>query len=154
MIRPLRARHRAIFVALAVLVPATYAAALLGRRAPAPESDWPAAEPATTDGAAQTLQHDRWSPHALETELLRDGGGATWLRVDAWREPLPPAAVLYWSPIEPRDGELPPQARFLGALQAAPCRFALPHGSARGWLVLYSLGHGSVSDALALEGAH
>ncbi|HVS19788.1 MAG TPA: hypothetical protein VMT18_14380 [Planctomycetota bacterium] len=148
MIRPLRARHRAIFALLAVLVPAGYATALLGRRAPAPESIWPA--PPTSERVADGPERSvMWSPISLLTRLRRSNDGTLGVRLESWEEPAPPATILYWSPREPVDGELPAAARFVGALGAAPRELVL-RDAPDGWLVLYSLGHGEVLGALDL----
>jgi hypothetical protein len=152
LIRALRARHRAIFALLAVLVPAGYAAALLGRRGPPPESDWPAdALLQAPDGTPRVVL---WSEIELLTELRRGEGGALFVRALSWSEPAAPALALYWCASEPADGELPEDARFVGALggaSAAPRDLVLRDAPENGWLVLYSLGHGEVQDALELE---
>lgn len=150
VIRSLRVRHRAIFVLLALLVPAGYAAALLGRRAPPPASDWPALEsPSAPDGEPRTVL---WSTLELLTELRRADDGALHVRAQSWSEPAAPALALYWSARAPTDGELPGDARFVGALGGATRDFVLRDTPAGGWLVLYSLGHGEVQGALELEG--
>lgn len=147
MIRSLRARHRAIFVLLAVLVPAGYAAALLGRRAPPPASAWPGEGPTgATTGARRTVM---WSQLELLTEIARSDDGVLRVRALSWSEPAPPGLALYWSAGDPA-GELPDGARFLGALGPAAREFELRDVAEGGWLVLYSLGHGESLGALAL----
>lgn len=148
MIRALRVRHRVAFAALALIVPAGYAAALLGRRGPPPASAWPAESTlAAPAGRARVVM---WSSIELLMELRRGGDGALFVSALSWSEPAPPALALYWSAGEPADGELPPDARFVGALGGAPSELALHDAPAGGWLVLYSLGHGEVLGALAL----
>jgi hypothetical protein len=154
VIRPLRARHRAIFAVLAMVVPAGYAAALLGRRAPPPPSAWPAAELPAAPAGAGAERIVMWSSHSLLTRLWRSSDATLAVRVEGWREPAPPALALYWSPSAPSGTALPDGARFVGALGAAggaPRELALRQAPAGGWLVLFSLGHGEVQGALALE---
>lgn len=147
MIRSLRARHRAIFVLLAVLVPAGYAAALLDRRAPPPASVWPGEGlPGASEGARRTVM---WSQVELLTEIARGDDGALRVRALSWSEPAPPGLALYWSAVDPA-GDLPDGARFVGALGPAAREFTLRDVAGGGWLVLYSLGHGETLGALAL----
>lgn len=149
MIRSLRSWHRAVFVGLTLTLPAAWAAALLGRSAPAPESTWPA-EPslASVEGEARTVM---WSTQELLTELRRGGDGALHVRALSWSEPAAPALALYWTANAGEDGELPGDARFVGALSGAARDFVLRDAPAGGWLVLFSLGHGEVLGTLALE---
>jgi hypothetical protein len=147
VIRRLRARHRAIFALLAVLVPAAYAAALLGRRAPPQASAWPdEGISGASEGAARTVM---WSQVELLTATARTADGALRVRALSWSEPAPPGLALYWSAGDP-GGELPDGARFVGALGPATRDFELRDVAADGWLVLYSLGHGETLGALAL----
>jgi hypothetical protein len=152
LIRALRARHRAIFAVLALLVPAGYAAALLGRRWPPPASDWPADAPLQApDGTPRVVM---WSEIELLTELRRGDDGALFVRALSWSEPAAPALVLYWCAAEPAGDALPEDARFVGALGAAgaaPRELVLRDAPPQGWLVLYSLGHGEVQSAVELE---
>jgi len=148
VIRSLRAQHRAIFVALALLVPAGYAAALLGRRAPAPPSAWPETPVAHGEGGAERLV--MWSPIALLTRLRRTSDATLVVALESWREPAPPDTLLYWSASAPHDGELPDGARLVGALGSAPRELALEDVPEGGWLVLFSLGRGEVVTSLAL----
>lgn len=151
MIRALRARHRAIFSGLALVVPAGFAAALLGRQPPPSESPWPA------DGTAPAPQGEprivMWSTQELLTELRRGDDGTLYVRALSWREDAAPALALYWCPAGPTHGMLPEGARFVGPLGSpggAPRALALRDAPAAGWLVLYSLGHGEVQGALEL----
>lgn len=148
MIRSLRARHRAIFVVLAALVPAGYAAALLGRRAAPPTSAWP--EATVTPAASGDERLVTWSPISLRTRIRRADDGTLAVALESWREPAPPDALVYWSASEPGDGELPDDARLLGPLGNGPRALSLEHAPEGGWLVLFSLGHGEVVASLAL----
>lgn len=144
MIRSLRRWHRATFTLLAVVVPATVGAALVGRRAPVPSGTWPGELHPTSDG--QGGPGAAWSHDALRVEVHDRT-----LRVLAWEEPAAPALGLYWSANEPVDGVLPGDARFLGALGSHPPRsFPLPADD--GWIVAFSLGLGEVRGALDLAG--
>ncbi|HXR43241.1 MAG TPA: hypothetical protein VN759_00455, partial [Pseudolysinimonas sp.] len=88
MIRALRARHRAIFAALALLLPAGYAAALLGRRGPPPPSAWPAEAPLPApQGTPRVVL---WSECELLTELRRGDDGVLSVRALSWSEPAAP----------------------------------------------------------------
>ena len=150
MIRALRVRHRATFVVLAVLVPAALGAALLGRRTPA----GPPPRPDPADVSVVTQRSEVvavWSHLSLITRMWRDEDGSLGLRLEAWRAPAPPTTLLYWSAEEPRQGELPGDARFVGALGTPPREFVLRDAPAGGWLVLFSLGHGEVVGSLDLS---
>lgn len=149
MNRPLRRRHRALFVLLSLVVPAGYSAALVGRRPPPPPSPWPTSQPRTT-GPERVAE---WPTLDLRMRLRRTVEGALVVQAESWEQPAPPATLLYWSASEPLDGALPSAARFVGALGGPSHALVLPPEAVGGWLVLFSLGHGEVLGTLALEEA-
>lgn len=138
---PLRRRHQLAFAVLAVLLPAGFVLALLGRSGDAYSADLPA-----DPRAAGTLEP--LVPGAGRTLELR-GEDAAWIaRVDADRVALSQARGVarpdlhaYWSGQLVVD-ELPADARLLGAVSRAERTFALP--AMQGTLVLFSLAHGEV----------
>lgn len=147
MIRSLRARHRGIFVLLALTLPVGFTAALLARRT---QSVSPS--PSTDDaGRGRTL---RWDEFGLELGVEYVQGATLRLRLRRWSEPAAPGLLLYWCPLAATDASLPGEARLLGSLgpaASAPRDFSLNDVSPRGWLVLYSLGHAEVLGQLQLN---
>jgi hypothetical protein len=150
MIRSLRTRHRVIFTALALALPALFAAGLLARRA-VPINRLP----------------DRWLPEAPASAVLLAGQGKLWeefglatrvqtdeqdaarlvLEIAPTREWREPDALLYWSESLPVSGHLPEAAVLLGPLtgtQAQRFRLPEPASQASGHLILYSLAHQKV----------
>ncbi len=151
MIRPLRKRLRLISVLLLLALPAGLAAALVPRIAVPLE-------------IPESLPSDFWNRGDLELVecrqvatvsplrlIVRAGRTAANERVvelAGWKEPTPADVLLYWSPSQPEDRTLPPQATFLGPLERT--NYPLPSG-ARGCLVLYGLADSEVLGSLALE---
>lgn len=179
MIAPLRARHRAIFLALALLVPAGLAAALLARheRAEAtsalrPESDASAAVRGALhpEAVAPSAQRQLWERAPLlggtigRARLLArvDDEGATTglsLELSAVAPAAAPDVLLYWSAqssVAVGEAEaLPADARLLGALGGGG-RLLLPvpdEAAGGGALLLYSLGHARLIGRAALPAA-
>lgn len=126
MIRAQRRAHRALFAALALLVPGVLAAALAVRPPRAGgERALAAAAEAPADGVRAWLEAG-----ALRVALGRD-----------WNEP---DVLAYACAAAPEDDALPRDARLLGSI-APGARLAWPSGAR--WLVLYSLAHQRVVGA-------
>lgn len=151
MIRPLRARHRALFVVLTLLLPAALTVALASRRAPATGE-----LPDVLSGS--TGESIAWSAAAelAGTNLVarqgRSTSGSRWVEL-VGAGPRRPDVLVYLAPVAPSDGVLPAGARLVGALgptAPVPRVLALPAG-AQGWLVLFSLGDSTALAALELE---
>lgn len=155
MIRPLRARHRAIFFVLAVGLPILFWSALLAR-----DSEVEAltlAPELSESGPCLTVEWEdeqRWPGLAITTRVGHSvsAGQQAACELEA-REPLKqPDLLLYWSPSAP-SGSLPEDAYLLGAWAAARGCFLLPsaYGEQAGHLTLFSLGHGAVVASASLE---
>jgi hypothetical protein len=118
MIRPLRRTHRAAVLALALVLPFAYAAALLARPG-APAMAVAPFKPAAT------------------ASVGTDAFGRLVLEVDARGAPVVPDALVYWAPEPGGDG-----AVLLGALpDDGVARFNLPYAARTrvGYAWLYSL---------------
>lgn len=154
MIRPLRQRHRRVFTALALLLPAAWTAAILARPlelAPATEalveSPFSAVEPLALATAADL---GPWGDLPLSAVVGTDGAGRALVEFRA-SAPLAAADLLvYWTPSWSPGAELAADARLLGRLGRGPARWPLPRAS--GWLVLYDLARAELVAARALPG--
>lgn len=152
MIRPLRKRHRLVFIALALIVPPLLAAALLGRprgpsQPPPPEGDGPAA-------AVLTQRLQSWGGGSLRASVVRAEDGGFAVVVELLDPGSHPELLVYWDPAAGPDGAaLPQDAYLLGRLAGtAPQRMALPRGAAQsGRLILYDLPHQQRVTSFELE---
>lgn len=145
MIAPLRRRHRLVFGALTLGLPALLAAALL-KRPPVPLDALAVDAAAPAPSTDQRGRELRWDEAGLTVKV--SSGSVALTTIAPTRVPDP---LLYWS-AEPATSSLPTDARLLGPLSSAERQtFALP-GPA-GQLILYSLGHGEVLSQLALGGS-
>lgn len=141
MIRPLRDWHRRIVFALAGVLPLTFVAGLLARKAPAARNSsvvwtagsairWKSAAPirlGTADVRARRSEDGKW------LEFL--GGG----------ELLEPDVLVYSSASALAGNTLPPDARLLGSFAARRMRT-----DAAGHVVIYSLAHQNIIGGLRL----
>ena len=150
MIARLRRRHRTAFVLLAVLLPAGFAMALLGRSGPvhavilppdprlassvdvAGDTDLTALRPLTSAGGA-VFRFAR----ASETVTVVQTG-----------EPAPDV-LAYWTAASGELAALPAGATLLGAVGSRARRYRLP--ATGGQLLLFSLAHGAVLAQTGLE---
>ncbi len=140
MIQPLRTIHRRAFVALAFVLPAILFVALGARRAVTP------VVPPARLGLTGVL----WPKGTVQSSLQGDSGNIAVIlhTVNAFNEP---DLLLYWTPAAPAGNVLPAEARLLGPF-AVERPFQLPRDRrVPGQLVLYSLAHQSIIDAIALE---
>lgn len=150
MIAPLRARHRATFTRLAVILPALFALAL-ATRAPEPtNASLPAPAPDSVPPIATVLrkhvQLHRGSVYSASfgsdpsaVALVQEGGERA------------PDVLAYWSETEPRDGELASDALLLGPVGERERTYRLPESAHdSGWIVLFSLAYGEVVVSIAL----
>lgn len=150
MIAPLRARHRRVIGVLAIALPATFAVALATRSGDPRVAELPAAVATDAEPLPVVLRRhvqmhagrvysSSFGPDPLLVALVQEGG------------PQAADVLAYWSASEPRDGELAADALLLGAVGARERRFQLPEAAReRGWLVLFSLGHGKIVASMAL----
>jgi hypothetical protein len=120
MIQPLRRYHRYSFLALALLLPAIFAAGLAARR---------------------PLVHVKPAPDRVHFTLPSGTAVVTDPR-ELWGSAVDdPDPLLYWTADEPDLASLPANARLLGSLDSAR-RDSLripPSKKTRGYLILYSL---------------
>lgn len=139
MIAPLRRAHRWIWIGLLGTVPLLVAAA----RSVSPErftADAAFAEPALA-GTALTFV-----PERARGATHGDGTLEVYLRDEA------PLVVAYWSGTTDASKALPPDAVWLGAVDALHvARLRLPSPSPRGVVLLYDLGHHTIFARASLE---
>ncbi len=139
---PLRKRHRVFVVALAVALPAAFAAAIVGRQ------EAPTAGELPTDpralGAVEALAAGAGSLQIVESEERTRFS----VRHDVDRVAIAqtlgaprPDLLAYWSPTRALD-ELPADVVLLGTVSPLERTFARPRE--RGWVVLFSLAHGEI----------
>jgi hypothetical protein len=153
VIRPLRSRHRASFVALALLLPPALVAALASRE-PQAASHLPNAWSAASEPSIEWLGAVELAGTGLSARQGRSADGRSWVELSGRVEPKRPDVLVYLAPQEPAEGSLPNGSHLVGSLGAvapAPRVLELPAGT-QGWLVLYSLGDAAVLGALELGG--
>lgn len=93
-----------------------------------------------------------WTRHTIHTAFLRNTSDPPAVQVVL--EPLDdlslPDLLVYWSPELSGSDRLPTNALLLGALRnGKPLQFQ--ESNVKGFLILYSLAHQSVVDAVPLE---
>lgn len=148
MIAPLRRRHRAMFVVLAVAVPTLFLAAL-ARRPEAPQVPKLPAELAGT-AAAEAQPLELFAGYASSLAVNATGAHLT---LEAL-EPLRAPDLLAYFSVDISADRLPADAHLLGPVAWGQARtFALPPAAAGGGhVVLYSLAHQEVTATAALPG--
>ncbi len=151
MIAPLRRRHRALFVVLALALPVGVVAALRARPDfPIDANVRPAAPHVLGRGTTAAV-----TALGVELHLALDRDS---LLIEALDDPKVPDLLIYWSAQAPAPGALPADARLLGELpgtrlSAFPCPpESRPPGASTltGSLYFYDLGHATLLGALAL----
>ena len=143
MIRPLRIRHRRIFVLLGVLLPIALGLGVAARR-PVPEAGaLPAVlRPATLQfSSVAWTRQDLFTNVPIQVRLVREQRDTGRFGIGCSTAPsfVKPDLLLYWSNSTAPYDRLPSDALFLGAFNSSP--LALPEGAltGRGVLVLFSL---------------
>lgn len=153
MIRPLRSRHRGIFILLLLLLPLGLGAAILARKPPAPASELPRSldsQVALPGYAIASESDDSWSGTVIHTHFLRNQEGGLAVELHP-RAPLrQPALLLFWtSDTAEKPTRLPEDARLLGSFGGARGAF-YPLPEAGGSLILYSLANQRVFSSASL----
>jgi hypothetical protein len=153
VIRPLRSRHRAVFVGLVATLPLLFAGALLWRN-PVPAVE--AHVGPSVAGLEEVFvgRDDLWRGLPIRTSLYRGPQRVTVL-LQAREEIGRPDLLVYWSGAAETPDGLPGDVVLLGRLAGLRrSRFDLPVGAgATGRLILYSLAHQEVVAGLALSDA-
>ena len=158
MIRPLRSRHRVIFVVLALALPAGLAAALVSRPADPTLDQLPQAlqAPAALKGGMVLWSlAGGWEGVPLEAQLSVDGAGSVSLVVTPVEDPRLPDLLVYWSPEGAGQRALADdEALLLGRVAGAqPVSLPVPPETAArgGYLLLFSLAQGQVVASAPVE---
>lgn len=147
----LRRRHRGAALALAVLLPPALALALAVRP---DESDFAIPRALIEEPAVGEVQLDRadlFAPLAIRTRILGAGAGGEVLELTPGADLERPDVLVYWSREDAAD-RVPDTAQLLGRLAGTEVRrFALPSPARGGRVHLWSLGHGALVGAAAIE---
>jgi hypothetical protein len=139
MIQPLRAAHRAVFLAWSVFLPALFAGGLACRHS------WRQV-PRAENGERQVLGTIVWErtealePHKVRLRLLRgeEGSGSLVVQFVPDEPVVAPDVLVYWSQ-KPGSPGFPEDAKLLGSFHPME-RYALPAGTQEtGYAILYSL---------------
>lgn len=153
MIRSLRQRHRRIFTALAVILPAAFALGVAGRKpVPAVTSLSAALAPATNAFAATIwARNDLFSKNSIRAVLLRErsDAGRYAIQLFAPANFAKPDLLIYWIAASSELKErIPDDAMLIGAFNpASPLQLSDATVLRQGKLVLYSLADGEIVDA-------
>lgn len=142
MIRKLRARHRAVILLLAPILPAILLVALLGRSR-IPPTGLPRELAERRDSRLVPVGSD-WtlleSPKIRARFLAQQGDSIpSAIVLDPIEQPMPPDLLVYWVEAAGGSTALPADAVLLGSLKADE-ELRLP-ASNRGYLIVYSLAH-------------
>lgn len=166
MIRPLRQRHRQVFVALGVLLPLAFAAGLAARKPPAIVKKLPAGLAPTPAPAAEFVwQRDGLFPNApVSVSLFRAKTPDRFsfaVHLSAPADFVKPDLIVYWVPgslnahPDPNSnanpnpqpgGALPANAVLLGEFHSPWLPLPREAAAASGMLVLYSLADNEIVD--------
>jgi hypothetical protein len=151
MIRPLRATHRVIFFAFAILLPVLFASGLLSR------PHWPS-DLAVSDATIPEGQKIVWEKSGsvdrtkVTVRVLSDPSSTNSEQVQlSTSKPLiAPDLLVYWSPQQSNAG-LAAEAHLLGPFHVLT-RYPLPlEAQEKGFVILYSLARGQVLVSLPVE---
>ena len=151
MIQPLRAVHRMAVSAMAIALTAIFVFGFAARRPATLTRKFVLQLPASTYLVRKPPW--LWKNHTMESWFYADSADSRRISVAfdsamTWDEP---DVLLYWSAEAPQGDAIPASARLLGKF--APRRlFYLPQAADNGGhLILYSLGHRTVTDIATLE---
>jgi len=133
VIQPLRSAHRVVFFVWSGFLPVLLALALATRHR------IPEAGPAKPAAGGE----------AFLVRPVRGAEGSILLEIVAANPATPPDLLVYWTS-QQAAATLPADARLLGAYRREG-RYALPAGTASGYLALYSLAHQETVASLRLE---
>ena len=151
MIRPLRQRHRHIFIALGILLPVMFVVGITARK-PAPVV---AAQPAAFASASQPFASIEWERDGLfpkspvQVRLLREqkNSGKFALVLTAAKDFVQPDLIAYWVAGTPSITDtLPDKAILLGTFSATTLPLSDEAANVTGTLILYSLANGEIVD--------
>ena len=150
MIAPLRRRHRALVIALALLLPAPVVLSLTER------DGFPVRTPVDLLEAARGFDRvlifeDEPAPLAVRLgpgDALRGTADQTFLRVEQLAPATAPELLFYASSSPAEEGAgVPADARLLGTLEVVDRPLAIDASH----LIVYSLGHARVVRSIALD---
>ena len=151
MIQPLRAVHRRIFVALALVLPAILLIGLGARR----PSLGPSARAADVPAAGNMLSESSnlWQKHSIQSKFYRkpDRPHEIYVVLRPTEELNEPDLLLYWAANPPQGEALPGDAQLVGAFSKSEAFLVPLNEKGAGHLVLFSPAHQTVFDTAAVE---
>jgi len=145
MIRPLRQRHRRMFIVLGVFLPVAFAVGIVARKSVPGMTSMLKELVASPQSSAVTEweRADLFTKTPIQVRLLRESAGASHFAVEfsAAKDFVKPDLIVYWVPGNPNlTDTLPDNARLLGAFNSAVALSLPPDaGPGGGVLILYSL---------------
>ncbi|HTI97826.1 MAG TPA: hypothetical protein VL527_02900 [Dongiaceae bacterium] len=152
MIRPLRQRHRRMFVVLGIALPLAFAGGIIARKAVPQVAHLPAGiNPVQPEySAVEWERTDLFPTNAITVRLLRNAPGAG-RRAVAFAAPadfVKPDLIAYWVPGNSAPiADLPETAQLLGTFASAALPLPEPASQQPGCLVLYSLADSEIVAA-------
>ena len=150
MIQPLRAVHRRVFAALALVLPAILLIGLVARR----PRQVPGADATDVQGMGNLVNESSnlWQKHAIESKFYSkpDRPLDRYVVLQPAQELNEPDLLLYWAANAPEGSVLPGDAQLVGAFSTGRA-FLLPlNEQGAGHMVLFSQAHHAV-DIAAVE---
>ena len=143
MIRPLRQRHRAVFIALGFCLPLAFASGIAARRPIPPAASLPATLASTPPAPADLVwkRRDLFPSAPIEVRLLREkSSGRIAAQFSATTDFLKPDLLVYWAAGNPHIREsLPENATLLGQFDSPALILPNEVLTVDGVLILYSL---------------
>ena len=149
MIRPLRRRHRRIFVTLGIFLPVAFAVGIAARKPIPVAGELPSALAAATQAFEKIAwrRDDLFMKTAIQVRLLREHSGAGKFAVSfsAAKYFVKPDLLVYWSAGNiANTNALPANAILLGAFCSPQLPLPAAAENSKGALVLFSLADNEV----------
>ncbi len=151
MIRPLRQRHRGIFLALGIALPVAFAVAIAARKPVAETNSVPKEfSPTTVSFTADIWSRaDLFPKMPVQVRLRREqsGTGNFAVTLVAAKDFMKPDLLVYWSPgHQSITNTLPSNVILLGAFDSPLLPLPVVAKNSDGLLVLYSLADNEIVD--------
>jgi hypothetical protein len=151
MIQPLRAVHRRVFVALALVLPAILLIGLGARRPRLGPNAHATDVPETGNMVSESST--LWQKHSIQSRFYSKPDRpldkyVVLLPVQDFNEP---DLLLYWATNAPQGNSLPGEAQLVGAFTTGKAFFLPLNGKSVGYLILFSPAHQAVFDTARVE---
>ena len=151
MIRPLRQRHRRMFIALGIFLPVAFVVGISARKTVPTATVLPAALIATPQqfAAVKWERADLFAKSPVQVRLLREqrDAGRFAIALSAANGFVKPDLIVYWVEGNPKiTGALPANAILLGTFAATILPLSDEVANSSGVLILYSLADNEIVD--------